>query len=79
MPDLMWRQERVIVEFDSWAHHGGRGAFDADRARHNRLVADGWQIIHITWRQLADRPEQVLAWIAAALARSAALHGGPRS
>jgi very-short-patch-repair endonuclease len=69
-PDLLWRPQRVIVEFDSYAHHSSQRAFRADRERHNSLAADGWQIIHITWEQLTERPHQVLVWIAAALARA---------
>jgi very-short-patch-repair endonuclease len=69
VPDLRWPEHRVIVEYDSWDHHSGQAAFHADRARHNRLTAGGWQVIHVTWPQLTQRPERVLVWIAAALAR----------
>jgi very-short-patch-repair endonuclease len=71
IPDLLWREQKVIVEFDSWEYHSGPASFHDDRARHNELTAQGYQIIHVTWRVLRDRPEQVLVWIAAALARSA--------
>ncbi|HET9123810.1 MAG TPA: type IV toxin-antitoxin system AbiEi family antitoxin domain-containing protein [Solirubrobacteraceae bacterium] len=70
IPDLLWREQKVIVEFDSWEYHSGPASFHDDRARHNELTAQGYQIIHVTWRVLRDRPEQVLVWIAAALARS---------
>jgi very-short-patch-repair endonuclease len=42
-PDL-----RVVVELDSWAHHGTRAAFRRDRARDRRLRLAGWQPIRIT-------------------------------
>lgn len=67
-PDLLWRQPRVIVEYDSIDVHSGPGAFHSDRDRHNDLTAAGYHVIHVTWRQLGERPEQVLVWIAAALA-----------
>lgn len=70
IPDLHWRGQRVIVEFDSYAHHSGPGSFEDDRARHNDFTAQGYQVIHVTWRQLTGRPEQVLVWIAVALHRS---------
>ncbi len=67
-PDLLWRDERVIVEYDSIEHHSGPGAFHSDRERHNYFTAAGYQVIHVTGRQLSQRPEQVLVWIAGALA-----------
>ena len=59
----------MIVEFDSEAHHSGPRARDRDASRHNDLTAEGYQVIHVTWRDLSTRPEQVLVWIAVALTR----------
>ncbi|HLI60582.1 MAG TPA: type IV toxin-antitoxin system AbiEi family antitoxin domain-containing protein [Solirubrobacteraceae bacterium] len=73
VPDLLWRAQRVIVEYDSWAFHSGPAAFHNDRARHNELTALGYQVIHVTWRDLSEHPERVLVWIAAALARADAV------
>jgi very-short-patch-repair endonuclease len=70
IPDLLWRDQRVIVEYDSYDHHSGPAAFHHDRDRHNHFVALDYQVIHVTGRQLTARPAQVLAWIAAALALS---------
>ena len=70
VPDLLWRRQRVIVEFDSVIHHSGSAAFHDDRDRHNSLTAQGHQVIHVTWRQLTECPLQVLVWIAAALTRA---------
>jgi very-short-patch-repair endonuclease len=70
VPDLLWRRHRVIVEFDSLTHHSGPAAFHGDRDRHNALTAQGYQVIHVTWRQLTERPLHVLIWIGAALARA---------
>jgi predicted transcriptional regulator of viral defense system len=68
-PDLLWRAEKVIVEYDSAEYHAGPGAFTSDRTRHNDLTADGYQVLHMT----ADQPlERVLVWVAQALARSRA-------
>jgi very-short-patch-repair endonuclease len=72
MPDLVWRQERVLVEFDSWLYHSGKGAFERDRARQNDLVVDdGWIVVRVTSEMLRTRPERVLALIATALGRAA--------
>jgi hypothetical protein len=56
------------VEVDGYAFHRGRAAFERDRARDAQLVAAGLRIMRITWRQLADEPEAVVARLAAALA-----------
>ena len=69
IPDLLWREQEVIVEFDSWEYHSGRAHFTHDRTRHNHLTAAGYTVLHVTWRQLIERPEQVLVWIATAVAR----------
>ncbi len=69
IPDLLWRDQGVIVEFDSWEYHSGRAGFTHDRTRHNHLTAAGYTVLHVTWRQLTERPEQVLVWIATAIAR----------
>ncbi len=66
--DLLWPEQRLIVEFDSWSFHGDRAAFERDRLRDQRLVAAGYRVIRITWRQLAHEPYAVIARLAAALA-----------
>jgi very-short-patch-repair endonuclease len=57
--DFTWPERRLGVELDSWSHHGGRGAFERDRARDRRLASEGWNVIRITWRQLAHDPDEV--------------------
>ena len=68
MVDLLWERQRLIVEFDGWEPHGRRQAFETDRRRDQRLVAAGYRVIRITWRQLEREPYAVLARLAAALA-----------
>lgn len=70
VPDLLWRVERVIVEYESWEFHSGPASFHDGHERHNELTALGYQVIHVTWRVLSRHPERVLVWIAAALARA---------
>jgi hypothetical protein len=70
VPDLLWRDERVIVEYDSYRYHSGPAAFHSDRDRHNHFEALGYHVIHVTRRQLSRQREQVLVWIAGALAQS---------
>jgi very-short-patch-repair endonuclease len=70
IPDLLWREQQVIVEYDSVEVHSGLTALSRDGARHNRITVKRYQVIHVTWHYLSDRPEEVLVWIATALARA---------
>lgn len=49
-PDLLWAQERLIVEYDSDEHHRARGAgkLDSDIARANALRAAGYTVLEAT-------------------------------
>lgn len=67
VPDLLWRAQRVVVEYDSWEFHSGPASFHRDRERHNELTAQGYQVLHVTWRVLHEQSEQVLVWIARAV------------
>lgn len=55
--DIAFIRCRLAVEIDSWEFHSSREAFEADRRRHNALVAAGWTVLHVTWRMLTDDPE----------------------
>jgi very-short-patch-repair endonuclease len=58
--DLLWREAHVAVEFDGFAFHGDRMAFEADRLRDAELQARGFRVIRVTWRQLVDDPAGVI-------------------
>jgi len=68
--DFLWRRQRLVVEVDGFAFHSSRDAFERDRKRDADLVAHGFRVIRITWRQLVREPEALLARLAQALARS---------
>jgi len=59
--DCLWRGQRVIVELDGKQAHGTDLAFEKDRERDRLLMADGWRVARITWRQLRDDAPTVLA------------------
>jgi very-short-patch-repair endonuclease len=65
--DFLWREERVIVETDSFGHHGHRAAFESDRARDARLQALGCRVLRFTWRQVGSSPRMVAASLRAVL------------
>ena len=66
--DLFWPAQRLIVEVDGYEFHGSRPAFERDRRRDARLLAVGYRVLRVTWRQLVEEPGRVIAVIAAALA-----------
>ena len=51
----------MIVELDGRAFHATAAAFERDRARDRRLQAADWTVVRVTWRQLRDEPEIVVA------------------
>lgn len=65
--DALWPDLKLVVEFDSWGHHGGRDSFETDRLRDQHLAATGHQAIRITARQINDRPYALVARIASVI------------
>ncbi|MEA2422166.1 MAG: hypothetical protein QOF55_1265, partial [Thermoleophilaceae bacterium] len=51
----------------SYAFHSPRAAFERDRARDAELIAAGYRVIRVTWRQLVEEPEATVAQLAGAL------------
>jgi very-short-patch-repair endonuclease len=66
--DLLWREQRLVVEIDGYAFHSSRRSFERDRRKDQELTAAGYRVIRVTWRQLIDEPTAVAAALAAALA-----------
>ena len=69
--DCYWRDQRVVVELDSRLHHTALVDREADRRRDNELMAAGWRVIRVTWRDLHDDPAKVCRLIRTALAAAA--------
>jgi very-short-patch-repair endonuclease len=65
--DFVWPAVKLVVEVDGHAFHAHRAAFERDRERDQALVAAGYRVIRVTWRQLEREPLAVLARIAQAL------------
>lgn len=66
--DLLFEQARLAVEIDGWRAHQSHAAFVADRRRGNRLAAAGYRVLHFTWPDLTERPNEVIAEIRQVLA-----------
>ena len=65
--DFLWRDQRLIAEIDGYAFHSMRSSFERDRRRDQRLMTAGYTVIRVTWRQLTEEPEAVVATLASAL------------
>jgi very-short-patch-repair endonuclease len=65
--DLLWRERKLIAEIDGYAFHSMRSSFERDRRRDQELVAAGYRVIRVTWRQITDETVGVAARLATAL------------
>jgi very-short-patch-repair endonuclease len=65
--DCLWERERVALELDSRGIHGTPKKFESDRQRDRILVGEGWRTMRVTWRQLRDEPEAIVADLRLAL------------
>ncbi len=71
--DAHWPAARLVVELQSYEHHAHRQAFDRDYAKLGRLTLAGYQVLPLTYRQLKQERDWVVASLRALLraARSA--------
>jgi very-short-patch-repair endonuclease len=65
--DLAYPESMIAIEYDGWAYHSQRSAFDADRARANELELLGWTVLRFT---SASTDDAIVATVSAALLRA---------
>ena len=65
--DFAFPMQKVAVEADGYAVHGGRRAFVRDRQRLADLAAEGWIVVPVTW----DDCDALIGRVASALVRAA--------
>jgi Protein of unknown function (DUF559) len=58
--DFLWLEQKVIVETDSWSHHGDRLAFEKDRQTDVDLIAAGYDVHRTTYKMLGRNPRPLL-------------------
>lgn len=61
--DVAWPQWKVGVECDGYRYHSERAQLDRDSRRQNRLLGLGWRLVRLTWRQVHEEPDEVVAVI----------------
>jgi very-short-patch-repair endonuclease len=65
--DLYWPEHRLVVEFDGWAYHSTRAAFERDRLKDADLMLHGERVMRVTDRQLGTGQKDLKARFANAL------------
>ena len=60
-PDILFPEERVIVEIDSWEFHGDGASFERDRDRDADHLADGLLTVRVTEGRLKGSPDHEAA------------------
>jgi hypothetical protein len=67
VPDAYWPEQGVLLEVDSKEHHWAVADWEETMARHNRLAALGFQVLHVSPRQLREQPAEVVTALRTAL------------
>jgi len=70
--DFCWLEEKLIVETDGYRSHRGRTAFEDDRERDLMLRALGYDVQHLSYRQVFDESARVAAILRSAIERRGA-------
>lgn len=75
-PDMIYRAEKVAIEYDGDVHRTDRAQWRRDIARRQALEAAGWRVVTATADDVLRHPERFVAWVRRALAqqRSMAAH-----
>jgi hypothetical protein len=68
--DVAWPSFRLGLEADSELWHWGPRRGRVARQRHNRLTAQGWEMIYASWQDVAD-PAELVRNLSLAAARAA--------
>jgi very-short-patch-repair endonuclease len=65
--DFLWREQRLVVETDSYLYHRGSISFEEDHARDLDLRQLGYIVLRFTDSQIENEPDRVIALVADAL------------
>jgi very-short-patch-repair endonuclease len=67
MVDFLWPAQKVVVETDSWSHHGDPPTFEKDHETDVDLIAAGYDVHRTTYKMLERNPEPFLRNVRRAL------------
>ncbi|MBA3907820.1 MAG: DUF559 domain-containing protein [Pseudonocardiales bacterium] len=77
--DLADVDRRIVIEADSFEHHGSRQALVRDCGRYNDLVAAGWLVLRLPWEEVMIGPAAVLRLVVETCALVDARRAGRRT
>jgi len=67
--DIVYREERVIVEYDGDQHRTSTAQYEKDIDRIERVQAAGWVVVRVRARGLLGTPHDTIARVRVALTR----------
>jgi len=70
--DYAWPMLLLAVECDGFEHHGQRLLWKRDRRRIAELESMGWRLIHVTWDDVTNHPDETVSRIRSAVQRAVA-------
>jgi hypothetical protein len=59
--DVLWADQRLVVELDGHRFHRTRTAFERDRIRDTVLQVAGYRVLRVTQLRLDSEPASVIA------------------
>jgi len=65
--DMVYRAERVIVEYDGEQHRTSDTQYDKDQVRIRRAITAGWNVVRVRKSGLFQRPAETVSEIREAL------------
>ncbi len=69
--DLLWPEQRFVVEADSRRHHTNDAAFVRDRRRDHELMDVDHTVLRVSWEEAEHHPEAIFATVRTQLSRRA--------
>jgi very-short-patch-repair endonuclease len=79
LADFLWREQRLVVETDSYRYHRGEVAFHDDRVRELELMRLGYHVLRLSEEQIDDAPEDVAEVLKAELRKRRGLDNASRA
>ena len=61
--DFAYPARLLAIETDGYRWHSGRIQWAHDRARDRELSLLGWRVIHVTWDELVEKPQDLVSAI----------------
>ena len=59
-PDFVWREQRVVLEYEGDGHRVEKRQFRYDIVRYDDLMADGWRVVRATGDDLTQEGRKAL-------------------